>query len=61
MQYWNPVHFSAIGNKLGEFIEADFSFQDTCLMSVARILVSLDLRPGLLKELTIETASGSFI
>jgi hypothetical protein len=45
MQYWNPVRFSAIGNKLGEFIEADFSFEDTGLMSVARILVRLDLRP----------------
>jgi hypothetical protein len=31
------------------------------LMSVARILVRLDLHPGLLKEMTIETASGSFI
>jgi hypothetical protein len=30
-------------------------------MSVARILVRLDLRPGLLKDLTIETVSGSFI
>jgi hypothetical protein len=55
MQYWNPVHFSAIGNKLGEFIEADLSFEDTGLMSVARILVRLDLRLGLLKEMTIET------
>jgi hypothetical protein len=54
-------HFSAIGNKLGEFIEADLSFEDTGLMSVARILVKLDLVLGLLKDLTIETASGSFI
>jgi hypothetical protein len=61
MQYWNPVCFSTIGNKLGEFIEVDLSFEDTGLMSVARILVKLDLRPGLLKDLTIEMASGSFI
>jgi hypothetical protein len=44
MQYWNLVRFSAIGNKLGEYIEADFSFEDTGLMSMARILVRLDLR-----------------
>ena len=43
MQYWNSVSFSAIGNKLGEFLEADFSFEDTGLMSVARILVRLDI------------------
>jgi hypothetical protein len=58
MQYWNPVRFSAIGNKLGEYIDVDFSFEDTGLMSMARILVRLDLRPGLLKELTIEMTSA---
>jgi hypothetical protein len=61
MQYWNPVRFSAIGNKLGEYLDADFSFEETCIMSMARILVRLDLRSRLLKELTIETTSGSFI
>jgi hypothetical protein len=42
-------------------LEVDFSFEDTGLMSVARILVRLDLRPRLLKDLTIETTSGSFL
>jgi hypothetical protein len=49
MQYWNSVCFVAIGNKLGNYIEADMSFEETGLMSVARILVRLDIRPGLLK------------
>jgi hypothetical protein len=48
MQYWNPVRFATIGNKLGNFIEVDMSFEETGLMSVARVLVRLDLRPGLL-------------
>jgi len=55
------VHFEAIGNKLGDYIEADMSFEETGLMFVARILVKLDLRPRLLKYLTIETTFGSFI
>jgi hypothetical protein len=38
------VHFEAIGNKLGDYIEADMSFEETGLMFVARILVKLDLR-----------------
>jgi hypothetical protein len=61
MQFWNPVHFSSIGSRLGEFLEADYSFEETGLMKVARILVRLDLRPGLLKEMKIKTSSGTFL
>ena len=61
MKYWNFVRFSAIGNRLGEFLEVHYSFEDLGLMSVAGILVRLDLRPGLLKELKIEATSGSFL
>ena len=50
-----------IGNRLGEFLEANYSFQETRLMTVARILVQLDLRPGLLKEIKIKTTSGIFL
>jgi hypothetical protein len=61
MQFWNSVKFAAIGNKLGSFIEADMSFEESGHMSVARILVRLDLQPSLLDELVIESSSGSFI
>jgi hypothetical protein len=61
MQYWNPVRFSAIGNRLRDFLEADYSFEETGLMTVARILVRLDLRPGLLKEIKIKATSGIFL
>jgi hypothetical protein len=61
MQYWNSVCFTTIGNRLGEFLEANYSFEETRLMTVARILVQLDLRPGLLKEIKIKTTSGIFI
>jgi hypothetical protein len=61
MQYWNPVHFSAIGNKLGEYIELNFFFEVTGLMSMSRILVRLGIWSRILKELTIEMDSGSFL
>ena len=46
---------------MGEYLDADFSFEEIGIMSMAKILVSLDLRLRLLKELTIVTTSGSFI
>jgi hypothetical protein len=61
MQFWNSARFVVIGNMLGSYIEADMSFEDTGLMSVARILVRLNLRPGLLQELTIESTVGTFV
>jgi hypothetical protein len=58
MQYWNSHRFAAIGNFLGSFIEADFSFEETGLMMVARILVKLELKKGLPQEITINSAAG---
>jgi hypothetical protein len=43
MQYWNSACFSTIGSRLGDFLEADYSFEETGIMTVARILVHLDL------------------
>jgi len=42
-------------------LEADYSFEETGLMTVARILVWLDLGPGLLKEIKIKATSGIFL
>jgi hypothetical protein len=61
MQYWNFVRFATIENKMGSFIEADMSFEESGHMSVARILVRLDLRSSLLQEFGIESMSGSFV
>ena len=46
---------------MGNFIEANMSFEESCHMSVARILVQLDLRSGLLQDLVFESSSGSFV
>eukprot|EP01018_Ginkgo_biloba_P023075 Gb_32325 [translate_table: standard] len=47
LDFWSLEVFKEIGNSLGSYIEADMSFVDTNAMSMARILVSLDLREGL--------------
>jgi len=61
MQYWNHVFFASIGNKLGNYIEADMSFEETGLILVVDILLRLDLQSGLLQELNIDTETGYFI
>jgi hypothetical protein len=61
MQFWNTHRFAAIGNLLGCFLEVDMSFENTGYMSVARILVRINLRQGLLQEITIDSAAGTFV
>jgi hypothetical protein len=61
MQYWNTHRFASIGDLLGSYLEADMSFEDTRIMTVAHILVKINLKKGLLQELTIESAAGTFV
>jgi hypothetical protein len=61
MQYWNSHRFAAIGSVLGRFLEADMSFKETRLMTVACILVKLDLKKGLPQEITINSAAGTIV
>jgi hypothetical protein len=61
MQFWNTHRFAAIGNLLGSYLEVDMSFEDTGYMTVARILVKINLRKGLLQEITIDSAAGTFV
>jgi hypothetical protein len=61
MQYWNTHRFAAIGNLLGSYLEADMSFEVTGLMTVAHILVLINLRKGLYQELLIESTTGDFV
>lgn len=52
-QYWNEKYFRIIGNKLGEFLEADNSYLETRQRKVARILVNINVREGLGEELDL--------
>lgn len=42
-----------IGNKLGDFLEADMSFKTTKTKSIAKVLVNLDPREGLFVDLKL--------
>lgn len=50
-EFWNWESLRDIGNVLGLFIDADMSFTHTKSMTVARILVSLNIRTGLREDL----------
>jgi hypothetical protein len=61
MQFWNSYQFVAINNLLGTYLEADMYFEDTGYMTMACILVMINLRKGLLKEITIDSVAGNFV
>jgi hypothetical protein len=57
LQFWTLDYFKAIGNFLGEFLEADLSFEETKQRKVARILVNLNVREGLGEEIDLSWGS----
>eukprot|EP01018_Ginkgo_biloba_P004985 Gb_28741 [translate_table: standard] len=59
LDFWSLDIFKEIGNTLGTFLEAEQGFVDSNSLSVARILVSLDLREGLAKEILIQKGGFS--
>ena len=58
IQLWTPAFFKLLGNQLGEYVDADFSFKITREMVVACVLVLLDLREGLASEICLDTIYG---
>jgi hypothetical protein len=58
LQFWSLDYFKAIRNFLGDFLEADLSFEETKQRKIARILVNLNVREGLGEE--IDLSWGSF-
>jgi hypothetical protein len=53
LQFWSLDYFKAIGNFLGDFLEADLSFEKTKQRKIARILVNLNVREGLGEEIDL--------
>jgi len=47
------LSFKELGNSLGNFMETNMSFRETSKMSMAHILVALDVRDGLAEELVL--------
>jgi hypothetical protein len=61
MDFWSPSIFKNIGYALGVFLEADASYENSRDMTMARILVSLDVREGLAEEMEISHGGRSHI
>lgn len=57
---WNQSFFKMLGDHLGEYLDADFSFKDTGEMVVARVLLMLGLREGLAPEIVLTTEYGDY-
>lgn len=51
---WVESVFKAIGNRLGTYLEADMSFQETHNRAMARILVSLNPSGGLAEKINLQ-------
>ena len=61
MHLWNENRFAEIGNYLGEYVCADFSFVETGKYMVAKILINIDMCKGLSSEITVQSKDGDFI
>ena len=57
----NPVIFRMIGDALGSYVDANMSCKVTGDMTVAQILVMLDLRDGLMGDICLNTVVGNAI
>jgi hypothetical protein len=52
-ELWTKEGFRLLGNTMGTFLGIDMSFLETKKMSVARILVFLNIRKGLAEEINL--------
>lgn len=57
---WTPDFFQLLGDHMGEFIDADYSFRTTYEMAMVCILVLLDLQEGLASKVKLSSQYGEF-
>lgn len=53
MQFWTAQVFRRIGDALGTYLDHDKSYEQSRIMTMPRILVHLDTRPGLKEKITL--------
>jgi len=53
LHFWRELHLRRIRNILGNFLEVDLSFLKTHVKQVARILVNINIREGLLETINL--------
>lgn len=52
-QYWSMDVFRCIGNKLGQFVGVDMSFESSGRVVIERIIVNMDTREGFYFEINV--------
>ena len=57
-ELWTPAFFHLLGDHMGEFIDAYYSFKTKGEIVVAHLLVLLDLREGLASDVCLNTKFG---
>lgn len=57
---WTEDVFRAIGNKLGEFLEAYVSFKTPRIRKITRVLVNLDSREGIFIDINLNHSGVNF-
>lgn len=55
LDLWNPFLFKMVGDTLGVYVDVDMSYKVTGEISIARILVLLDLHEGLSPKMCLKT------
>jgi hypothetical protein len=61
VELWTQKGFECLGNALGRYMDADMSFTSTGKMSMARILVSLNIHKGLAGEIELSWGDRSIL
>ena len=54
LHFWGPVHFRRIGDILGTYLDADFSYLETHEKKMARIMVNINIREGLAETINLD-------
>lgn len=54
LQFWGQEIFKVIGDDLGVYLDHDRTYQDTDCLEMARILVHLDTREGLVESYLLQ-------
>ena len=60
LEYWSVDFFKLVGNTLGTHLETDFSYLQTGVCCLGRVLVLLDFRNGLAADLVIKKGNTEF-
>jgi len=60
-ELWSKDIFKLVGVAIGNFLDVDIRFVDSCIMNLAHILVDVDTRDKLVAKMTIRKGTSSMV